>query len=180
MPDYENRCVFHGTAKRFDVFDEAKLGTGLDANSTLGFFFSDCPLDAAEYATTHAERDGGEARVLVVRTLTENPLQDMSYYDFFGFPDGEGEDKDQQHFIELRKKLIADGFDSIDYHDGEQDIFVVLESKRIETVAVLTTQEAFELNAQIGLLADGNDDAARFRIVDELLAARKPQAAFVP
>jgi len=168
----ENRCVFHGTAREFISFDPAFLGTGGDCNSALGFHFTDNPYDAAEYADTHAGREGGEARVLVVRAATVNPTADLDYYAFFGYDDNGDQVRDHEGFAALRRELLAKGHDGVVYADNEQDIFVVLDPAKIEVVASLTVDEAERLGEKLNALPDREDDEARFRMVDEILSER--------
>jgi hypothetical protein len=172
--DPENRIVFHGTHGDHDTFDPAFLGTGGDPNSALGFHFTDIPGEAAEYAEAQAGRSGREARVLAVRTLTRNPTSELDYYGFFGYDEDGAGVRDHAGFADLRRELLARGHDSVDYEDGEQAIFVVLDASLIEVVAVLAPDEALACHEAIAALPDRQDDGARLRVVEAIVAARAP------
>ena len=172
----ERRCVFHGTGREFERFEESFLGTGPDCNSALGFHFTDVPGDAADYAESQAGRSGGEARILCVRTLARNPHVGLSYYAFFGYDEGGRQVRDHAGFTALRAELRAGGYDAVAYEDSEQDIFVLLDPAHAEIVAVLTPEEARACHEGIAALADRTDDEARFAVVEAVVAARSAPA----
>lgn len=84
-----------------------------------------------------------------------------------------------EEFARRRLELIAQGYDSVDYRDGEQTICVSLDPSLLGIVAVLTPAEAVEVGERIEALPDPEDDRARLAIVAETAAARSatPRAA---
>lgn len=174
-----DRIVFHGTSDAFDAFDLGRCGRGGDANSHLGVHLAEEARDAAEYAEAAAARRGGEARVLVVRAATANPFAGFDYHAFFGYDHDGGSVAGPEEFARRRLDLLAQGYDSVDYRDGEQTICVSLDPSLLGIVAVLTPSEAAEVGERIEALPDPEDDRARLAIVAAAVAARSavPRAA---
>ena len=173
-----DRIVFHGTSDAFDAFDLGRCGRSGDANSHLGVHLAEEAREAAEYAEAAARR-GGEAQVLVVRAVAANPFAGFDYHAFFGYGHDGGSVIGPEEFARRRLELIAQGYDSVDYRDGEQTICVSLDPSLLGIVAVLTPSEAAEVGERIEALPDPEDDRARLAIVAAAVAARSavPRAA---
>ncbi|ACS43669.1 hypothetical protein [Methylorubrum extorquens] len=167
-----DRIVFHGTSDAFDAFDLGRCGRGGDANSHLGVHLAEEARVAAEYAEAAAARRGGEAQVLLVRAVTASPFAGFDYYAFFGYGHDGGSVIGPEEFARRRLELIAQGYDSVDYQDGEQTICVSLDPTLLDIVAVLTPAEAAEVGERIEALPDLEDDRARLGIVAHTVAAR--------
>ena len=167
-----DRIVFHGTSDAFDAFDLGRCGRGGDANSHLGVHLAEEAREAAEYAEAAAARRGGEAQVLVVRAVAANPFAGFDYHAFFGYGHDGGSVIGPEEFARRRLELIAQGYDSVDYQDGEQTICVSLDPTLLGIVAVLTPAEAAEVGERIEALPDPDDDRARLGIVAHTVAAR--------
>lgn len=161
----DERIVFHGTQSFFGAFDEKFLGKGGDRNSELGFHFADMPSEASEY-----RRDG---RVLAVGAITVNPFVETDYYSFFGYNENGDDIAGKGHFAARRLQLLQEGYDAVEYEDGEQTICVVLKSSAVRILAELSEAEVEVVNEAIRALPDSHDDAARLAIVRDVVLARK-------
>lgn len=128
---------FHGSARKIDHFSRTKVGQGADPNSALGLFMSHVPLNALEYAESAVEAGEGEvAYVYVVAFPTQGKKLDLSSDDFFGI-DSEGHYQTREHFIAMRTRLLAQGYDHLECETGEDAISVAMHPDRCSIIAVL-------------------------------------------
>lgn len=148
------RIVFHTTSAHFDVFDEAYLGTGVDNNSALGFFFSDNPENINLYIDT-------DRHVLVSAVHVEKPYGNLSYYELFGYDKNGGTVTSKADFAAMRDNLLINGYDSIEYEDSEEAMLIALSASSIRPLAWLSIEQAADLANQISILPDTDDDTAR-------------------
>lgn len=161
--DEDDRIVFHSTSAKFDEFDEAKLGTGVDNNSALGFFFSDDVANIPYYM-----RDGRELVVAAVRVA--NPVTDWSYYDIFGFDSDHTQVVAKSDFARKRRDLIAAGFDAIEHADNEETMLIALQTSSIRILTRLNEPDANLLSQLISSLPDSEDDRARLECLRQVVA----------
>lgn len=161
----DERIVFHGTGKAFEAFDEAFLGVGGDRNSELGFHFADMPSEASDYRR-------GDGRLLAVGAVTVNPFVETDYHAFFGYDEAGNDVAGKGHFASMRGRLLEEGYDAVEYEDGEQTICVVMKASALRVLAELTEAEAEAVEAAIRALPDAQDDAARLEILRRTVAAR--------
>jgi hypothetical protein len=157
------RIVFHTTSASFDAFDEAYLGTGVDNNSALGFFFSDNPENIILYTDT-------DSRVLVSAVRVEKPYGELSYYELFGYQENGGTVTSKEDFASMRDNLLIHGYDSIEYEDNEEAMLIALSASSIRPLAWFSVDQATELGKQIGSLADPEDDKARLVCLQTVLS----------
>lgn len=166
----EERIVFHATTHAFPEFSEHAIGGGKDNNSALGFHFADDPTEALDYG-------GLNKRILVVGAVTENPtLEFNDYYRFFGYDENGNSIVSKAQFADHRQRLLAEGYDAIEYQDSEQTICVVLDPSKLRILAQITEEEALALDAAIAALPDPTDDAERLRLVNALIRRREVEA----
>jgi hypothetical protein len=152
---------FHGTASAFDRFDEARIGTGKDANAGLGFFVTSEPGNATAYARMVAE----SGTVLVVLMRVSNPYEFDTFEGFYG-ADLPGADAlhDRAYFEALRIKLIETGYDSAFFAlDDDGLIGVSLASAGLVVLGELTPDEAEALSSQAPFASGGDPTNAKYK-----------------
>lgn len=133
---------FHGSCQRLDRFCESKVGQGGDPNSVLGVFLTELVDSAIEYALYDK---GDEGYVHVVIAPSKKSLIIESHSDFFGY-DMPSEEA-RAHFINLRERLIREGYDHILLDGFEDPISVALHPQQTKIIARLTPEEAEPLEA---------------------------------
>lgn len=169
------KILFHGTSHRFAAFSEDFIGVGGDANSALGVHLAEWPESAAEYAESSQDRDrrAQSACVLVVEAEVSNSFQGFDYYEFFGLDDQGNQVASRQAFAQIRQDLLDEGFDTIEYEDGEQQIVVILEPSNTNIIARLTVDEAYRLSEILSAGDEPFDDDFRRQSLDRILNDRE-------
>ena len=165
----DQRVVFHGTNVAFGRFDLTHaVPEGNDANGALGIHTAEFPAEAIDYAETMTSRRGGQPRILVLKAITRNP-KIFGHEEFFGVDEDGNDVMDAAGFAALRKQLLAEGVDSIEFEDPPEVICVVLDPANVEIVAALTPEAAADVHNRMVKLENQTDDAARLRIVEAVM-----------
>jgi hypothetical protein len=93
--------LYHGTSRSFDVFDKWLRGSATrDDDARLGFFFTDNPSVAAEYAK-YREDEG--SNLMPVYLAAQDPL----------FADEDGRLYNERRFVEHITTATSGGFDGV-------------------------------------------------------------------
>lgn len=152
----EYRIGFHGSAQKIHRFTTAAMGRGGDLNSGLGLFTTEIPENAAEYAQNAAELGEGEhEHVYVLAIPCSKPYSDIDRDDFYGRDEDGQQLADKASFVALRKSLISEGYDLLEYEGSEDVIAVCLEPEKAIMLAELTADQALQLQEEGLTLFDG-------------------------
>jgi hypothetical protein len=151
------RLLYHGTNKDYEQFSESMLGrkTG-NPTSKLGYFFSGSPSEASRYAADWG-KEGGNVRPVYLdiknpKRLTYKEMNDISmalFDDSSSLPvnawktkEGQqaiaesrekGEKKANQMAVDLRERLISDGYDGAVVRIGGQDEYIAFSPEQIRS-----------------------------------------------
>lgn len=156
LEDGEYRIGFHGTAQKIHAFTTAAMGRGGDLNTGLGLFTTEIPENAAEYAQNAAELGEGEhEHVYVLAIPCRKPYSNIDRDDFYGRDEDGNQVADKESFVALRKNLISEGYDLVEYEGSEDVIAVCLEPEKAIMLAELTADQALQLREQGLTLFDG-------------------------
>lgn len=152
----EYRIGFHGSARKIHAFTTAAMGRGGDLNTGLGLFTTEIPENAAEYAQNAAELGEGEhEHVYVLAIPCSKPYSDIDRDDFYGRDEDGHQLADKASFVALRKSLISEGYDLLEYEGSEDVIAVCLEPEKAIMLAELTADQALQLQEEGLNLFDG-------------------------
>lgn len=131
---------FHGSAQVIDRFEDRRVGSGADANSSLGLFMSHVPLNALEYALNACELgEGSKPLVYVVAFPTAGKVRAFSPDEYYGIG-ADGEPFASGHFASLRRDLIDSGFDQVACDTGEDAVTVALSPSQCRIIAILSPE----------------------------------------
>lgn len=166
------RIMFHGTASLVDTFSHHRIGKGGDDNSALGLHLAEFPSCAADFAGTAEFHNEGVGGVLVVLVPAQNPYEITSYETFFGFDENGNPDAKmgKAGFEALRIKLLQDGYDIVDYEDGEMGaVSVVLDPTQVQVLGSLTVEQAYEVDEVLSGLGDTLDTKNKIQALRAVL-----------
>jgi len=151
------RLMYHGTNKDYEQFSEAMLGTKTgNPTSKMGYFFSGSPSEASRYALDWG-KEGGNVRPVYLdiknpKRLTYKEMNDISmamFDDSSSLPvnawktkEGKqaiaeskekGVKKANQMALDLREKLISEGYDGAVVRIGGQDEYIAFSPEQIRS-----------------------------------------------
>lgn len=151
----EMRIMFHGTGAILDAFSEASLGLGSDPNSALGVHLAEFPSSAAEFAEIATSYQEGQGTVLVVLLPVRRAYTIHTYEEFFGLDEDGDPQLDKTGFSRMREDLISQGYDLLEYEDGEMGaVSVALFPHDLTVVGSLTLSQAYELSTRLEQSSD--------------------------
>ena len=152
----EYRIGFHGSAQEIHRFTSAAVGRGGDLNTGLGLFTTEIPENAAEYAQNAAELGEGEhEHVYVLAIPCSKPYSGIERDDFYGRDEDGQQLADKASFVALRKSLISEGYDLVEYEGSDDVIAVCLEPEKAIMLAELSADQALRLQEEGLTLFDG-------------------------
>jgi hypothetical protein len=151
------KLLYHGTNKDYEQFSESMLGTKTgNPTSKLGYFFSGSPSEASRYAADWG-KEGGNVRPVYLdiknpKRLTYKEMNDISmamFDDSSSLPvnawktkEGQqaiaesrekGVKKANQMAVDLRERLISEGYDGAVVRIGGQDEYIAFSPEQIRS-----------------------------------------------
>lgn len=151
------KLLYHGTNKDYKQFSESMLGTKTgNPTSKLGYFFSGSPKEASRYAVDWG-KEGGNVRPVYLdiknpKRLTYKEMNDISmamFDDSLSLPvnawktkEGKqaiatskekGIKKANQMAMDLRERLISEGYDGAVVRIGGQDEYIAFSPEQIRS-----------------------------------------------
>jgi hypothetical protein len=151
------KLLYHGTNKDYEQFSEAMLGTKTgNPTSKMGYFFSDSPSEASRY-TRDWGKEGGNVRPVYLdiknpKRLTYKEMNDISMAMFddssllpinaWKTKEGKqaiieskekGIKKANQMAVDLRERLISEGYDGAVVRIGGQDEYIAFSPEQIRS-----------------------------------------------
>jgi hypothetical protein len=151
------KLLYHGTNKDYEQFSESMLGTKTgNPTSKLGYFFSGSPSEASRYAADWG-KEGGNVRPVYLdiknpKRLTYKEMNDISmamFDDSSSLPVNAWKTKEGQQAIaesreksvkkanqmavDLRERLISEGYDGAVVRIGGQDEYIAFSPEQIRS-----------------------------------------------
>ena len=167
VSDKKHVILFHGTGSNMTSFiSDAQFGG--DRNSALGTHFSHSPRVAAEYAEMSADAEN-EPCVLVSIVPATNIFHMTDGCDFFGIDERGDYEREHSHFQEMRKRLVSEGFDMVEFEDGEQVIAVSLVPEQARIIARLDISTAYDLDESISEIYS---ESSKIKALEKTLSKR--------
>jgi hypothetical protein len=151
------KLLYHGTNKDYEQFSESMLGTKTgNPTSKVGYFFSGSPSEASRYAADWG-KEGGNVRPVYLdiknpKRLTYKEMNDISMAMFdessslpvnaWKTKEGQkaiteskekGVKKANQMAVDLRERLISEGYDGAVVRIGGQDEYIAFSPEQIRS-----------------------------------------------
>ena len=141
--------LYHGTCSgRIGAFDPEHAGGG-DANSGLGVFFCERPMDVLRYVTADgtAETALPGSQVLVVEASIDRAVLVSAASDFFGTDEHGNQVRHRDDFSRVRRRLLTEGYGAVCTEGGTFDddgagVWVLLDPSMAAIVGSMTPREA--------------------------------------
>lgn len=167
------RVLFHGCGTSIDCFTTDRLGQGAEDNSALGVHLAEFPGIAAAFAETAAAHREGEGMVLIVLAPASTPYVIQSFDDFFGLDENGDPVLGKEGFAELRTRLVAQGYDMVDYEDGEMGaICVSLLPEGLRVIGAMSIEQAYEFDDTLQQLEDPFDTNIRLSLLEDMIKTK--------
>jgi len=151
------KMLYHGTNKEYEEFSESALGTKTgNPTSKIGFFFSESPSESSRYASDWG-KEGGNVRPVYLdiknpKRLTYKEMNDISMAMFdessslpvnaWKTKEGQqaiaeskekGIKKANQMAMDLRERLISEGYDGAVVKIGGMDEYIAFSPDQIKS-----------------------------------------------
>lgn len=146
--------LFHGTAHKFEAFDDRFVLRGSEPNSALGIHLTEVPANAAHYAELSSrDRHAVSPRVLVVEVDIKKVAIIGSVDEFMGGPLDlpPVERRPREDFVAARHELEALGFEGIALDTPIDDLvgtWVIFSPEKISLIGEMSVDEAYELEPE--------------------------------